>query len=152
MPSIVKHFKPEIPKTVDVGKVSENDNHTGNTSTGLRYYLRDKELSDISKTLRDMRDPMVEALTGSKLPFDPLQPARKPTSARFSIDVRSGASDEIYSSLLCGFKKGFESKYALCEVSTGLSFEQCPVNVERHGIKAQSFDLLKNIDPKTRYG
>lgn len=83
--------------------------------------------------------------TGAQLAPNSRQPSWKTTSGSFGIDVRTRPSDEIDASLLCSVEEGIQVKNPFRTERSRLALEQCPVNIERHGVESQGLDLLEHI-------
>lgn len=79
-------------------------------------------------------------------PIDALQPARKPPTGNFSIDIRTGTSKQVNPSLFCGVKERLQVKNAVGTISALFTFQQSPVDVEGDGVEAEGFDFLEDVD------
>lgn len=75
-----------------------------------------------------------------------LQPAREATTRDLGIDIRTGTSQQVNTSLLGRIEEGLQVKDALGRVVARIAFQQSPIDVERHAIESQGLDLLEDIN------
>lgn len=74
-----------------------------------------------------IQKPFIRRAKGA---VDPLQPTGETTTRALCVDIGTGTSKQVNTSLLCCFEEGLQSEDSLGPVITRLSFKQSPVRVE----------------------
>ena len=77
--------------------------------------------------------------------FDSLQPAWESSARGFCIDIGTWSSQEVDTSRADSLEEWLECEHPFGSIIARLSFDQCPVYIERYAIEAKSFHFLEDV-------